>query len=50
MYGSEDGLMYGDGFRCWRCGNYELVGMAHQPATEPGYPKKRPPQRDRPTL
>ena len=40
MYGSEDGLMFGDGFVCLRCGNYELVGLAHGPATEPGFPRK----------
>jgi hypothetical protein len=41
MYGSEDGLMLGDGFRCLRCGNYEMVGVAHGPATEPGFPRKQ---------
>ncbi|GAA0953158.1 hypothetical protein GCM10009554_57150 [Kribbella koreensis] len=41
MYGSEDGLMLGDGFVCLRCGNYEMVGLAHGPATEPGFPRKQ---------
>ncbi|WP_143465357.1 hypothetical protein [Kribbella sp. ALI-6-A] len=43
MYGGEDGLMYGDGFVCRRCGNYELTGLEHQPASEPGFPRKYPP-------
>jgi hypothetical protein len=41
MYGSEDGLMLGDGFRCLRCGNYEMVGVAHGPATEAGFPRRQ---------
>ncbi|MEU4391268.1 hypothetical protein [Kribbella sp. NPDC023855] len=41
MYGSEDGLMFGDGFQCLRCGNYELVGMEHEPASEPGFPRRQ---------
>lgn len=45
MYGSEDGLMFGDGFVCLRCGNYELVGLDHAPPTEPGFPRKQGPAR-----
>ncbi|MBB5840960.1 hypothetical protein [Kribbella italica] len=43
MYGGEDGLMFGDGFACRRCGNYELTGLEHEPAKEPGFPRKYPP-------
>lgn len=45
-YGSEDGLMFGDGFSCSRCGNYELVGMEHEPPSEPGFPVKGTPATD----
>ena len=40
MYGSEDGLRFGDGFMCLRCGNYEAVGNPHEPAKEPGFPER----------
>ncbi|GAB2571080.1 hypothetical protein [Kribbella endophytica] len=43
MYGSEDGLTYGDGFFCRRCGNYELTGLEHERAKEPGFPAKYAP-------
>lgn len=45
MYGGEDGLMYGDGFVCLRCGNYEAVGVAHEPATTAGFPRRYGPRR-----
>jgi hypothetical protein len=32
---NEDGLMYGDGFVCLRCGNCEAVGVAEGPDTSP---------------
>jgi hypothetical protein len=39
-----DGLMLGDGFMCMRCGNYEPVGVRHDPAL-PGFPRKTGPPR-----
>ncbi len=39
MYGSEDGLAFGDGFTCLRCGNYEVVGNFHDPP-QPDFPRK----------
>lgn len=44
MYGSEDGLMFGDGFMCLRCGNYEVVGNHHD-LPHPGFPRKQGPPR-----
>ncbi len=44
MYGAEDGLHFGDGFTCYRCGNYELVGSRHDPPA-PGFPRKTGPGR-----
>jgi len=44
MHGGDDGLMFGDGFMCLRCGNYEAAGNPHLPA-QPGYPKKIGPAR-----
>jgi hypothetical protein len=44
MYGSEDELMFGDGFMCLRCGDHEAVGNPHHPPA-PGYPKKSGPPR-----
>lgn len=44
MYGSEDGLWFGDGFVCYRCGNYEAVGNPHGPPL-PGFPRKTGPAR-----
>jgi hypothetical protein len=44
MYGSDDGLMFGDGFICYRCGNYEAVGN-HHGLPRPGFPRKTGPPR-----
>ncbi len=45
QYGAEDGISFGDGFVCMRCGNYEIVGVKHSPATEPGFPRRTGPSR-----
>ena len=45
MYGSEDGLRLGDGFMCYRCGNYVAVGVRHESATQPGFPRRSGPPR-----
>jgi hypothetical protein len=44
MYGDEDGLMLGDGYMCLRCGNYEVVGVPHEPP-KPPFPRKTGPPR-----
>ncbi len=44
MYGSEDGVGFGDGFICYRCGNYEIAGNPHGPP-QPGFPCKTGPPR-----
>lgn len=44
MYGSEDGIGFGDGFICLRCGNYEAAGNPHGPPA-PGFPRKTGPPR-----
>jgi hypothetical protein len=45
MYGSEDGIGFGDGFVCLRCGNYEVAGNPHDPPGA-GFPRTTGPPRD----
>src|SRR5580704_7528355 len=46
MYGEEDGLRFGDGFVCLRCGNYEWVGPGrHDPPQKQGFPRRTGPPR-----
>jgi hypothetical protein len=45
MFGDEDGLSFGDGFVCLRCGNYEVVGVQHGPPQKPGFPRRAGPPR-----
>lgn len=47
MYGSEDGIGFGDGFICLRCGNYEAASPAPHGPPGPGFPRKTgPPRKD----